>query len=367
MDKVNVINYRAPLRNTYNAIKNGKLTIGFIGGSITDPRNGYNWPEFIIRWFVDKYPNVRIVEENAAIGATGSELAVFRAEKDLIDRHCDLVFIEFAVNDAGVPKEKRMRAREGLIRKLLKDKDRDLVFVYTFWQGMYEEMLAGQVPESIKDFEELARYYDIGSVWVGQYALNEVKAGRVRWEEWLPDGLHPQLYGSSIYASPVINYLENELINKVYDFTVTDEKRINKKPLNIKNWENTEFILFDDVILSGPWYIRRWPNLKWIDQVLETFSIDAKLKFSFIGRGLVLGFDFGSTSAEFKYCLDGGEWIDSERDRDASWPKEGNFYAMCIKDDMEMGMHEFELKVVHGNRPGCCGVNFRIAFIGVIK
>jgi len=67
------------------------VTIGFLGGSITDPRPGYNWPEPVIGWFVNRFPGVRLSVENAAIGATGSALAVFRAQWDIIDRHCDLV------------------------------------------------------------------------------------------------------------------------------------------------------------------------------------------------------------------------------------------------------------------------------------
>lgn len=73
-----------------------------------------------------------------------------------------------------------MRSREGLIRKLLKE-DRDLVITYTYMQDMYEDMMNGIVPASIKEFEELAEHYKIGSVWMGLYALEEVKKGRIRW------------------------------------------------------------------------------------------------------------------------------------------------------------------------------------------
>src|SRR5437763_326691 len=112
------------------ALKSGRITLGFIGGSITDPRSGTRWPEPVTAWFIEHFPGVRVLVENAAIGATSSDLGVFRAERDLIRRGCDLVFIEYAVNDNGVPVENRNRTREGLIRKLLKDEPRDLVFVY---------------------------------------------------------------------------------------------------------------------------------------------------------------------------------------------------------------------------------------------
>ena len=85
---MNVIKHRRRLVRTMEAVSRGKLTVGFIGGSITDARPGYNWPEAVAAWLVGRLPNVRIHIENAAIGATGSDLAVFRAERDLFDRGC---------------------------------------------------------------------------------------------------------------------------------------------------------------------------------------------------------------------------------------------------------------------------------------
>lgn len=41
------------------------------------------------------------------------------AQKEFIDTECDVVFIEYEVNDHGVDCEERMCTREGLIRKLL--------------------------------------------------------------------------------------------------------------------------------------------------------------------------------------------------------------------------------------------------------
>src|SRR4051794_17007352 len=96
---LSIWNHRSKLQQTRIKIQEGSLTVGFIGGSITDARPRHNWPEPVIAWFAEQYPELRIMVENAAIGATGSDLAAFRAKRDLIDTNCDLVFIEFAVND----------------------------------------------------------------------------------------------------------------------------------------------------------------------------------------------------------------------------------------------------------------------------
>ena len=97
--------HRQGLARVSACLRKGRLTVGYIGGSISDPRPPYTWPDVVSRWFANRFPGLRVIEENAALGATGSELAVFRAERDLIDRGCDLVLIEFAVNDSGEPAE----------------------------------------------------------------------------------------------------------------------------------------------------------------------------------------------------------------------------------------------------------------------
>jgi hypothetical protein len=350
--------YRSGLKRTLKALQSGQVTVGFIGGSITDGRPGWNWPEPLAAWF-------------AAIGATGSDLAVFRAERDLIQRGCDLVFIEFAVNDNETPPEQRMRTREGLLRKLLREAERDLILAYTFSQPMYADMLQERLPASIADFEQLAAHYAIGSVWMGLHALQEVQKGRLRWEEWLPDGLHPQLRGSLSYAQSVMSFLQHELIDHPSETAIPAGAAL-PAPLNPRNWENAQLLPFSEVRLEGPWLIQRWPKMVWIDQMLYTAAVGATLAFEFTGRGLMLGFDFGKNSAEFYYRLDDQNWQYSNRDRPDWCGGEGWYRTFPVADDLPPGRHTFELKVVHGNASNAdagghyVGTTFNLALIGVI-
>lgn len=361
-----VTHHRGSLCRTRQKIQEGALTVGFLGGSITDGRAGHNWPEPVINWLVDTYPGLRIQVENAAIGATGSDLAVFRAKRDIIDRDCDLVFVEYAVNDGGVPTEIRNRTREGLLRKLLADDDRDVVIVYTYSQDMYAFMSQGKMPPSIDEFEVMAEHYSIGSVWMGLHAMEEVKRGTMKWEEWLPDGLHPQYRGSLSYGASVIRFLREELREGTTGVKIPAGDRMSA-PLNQMNWQNAYCLPFTHVTLEGPWKIMRWPHLVWMDQVLATAAVGAKMSFDFEGRGLSLGFDFGNTSAEFKYRIDGGEWKTSQRDRPDWCGASGWFRPENIADDLAWRTHHFELEVIHGDRGECRGTNFHLAFIGVIR
>lgn len=70
---------REKLTAFQRALIEGKLTVGYIGGSITDGRPLHNWAIFVNEWLARKFPSLRVRIENAAIGATGSDLATFRA------------------------------------------------------------------------------------------------------------------------------------------------------------------------------------------------------------------------------------------------------------------------------------------------
>lgn len=363
MKQLVTTHHRNKLNNTKHALENGKLTIGFLGGSITQ-HAFHNWPEPVANWIAEKYPSACIQVENAAIGATGSDLAVFRAQRDIIDRNCDIVFVEYAVNDWNETTERRNRTREGLVRKLLKDGKRDVVLVYTFRQEMYSYIMRGEIPDSISEFERIAEHYGIGSVWAGLYAFREVQRGKMRWEEWLPDGLHPQYRGSYSYACCVIEYLEKELSAMGTDSMY--EKQDIPMPLNQNNWQNACILPISSVKREGPWKLVRSTDNVWIDYILATSAPGSKLSFEFQGQGILLGFDFGKTSSEFQYRLDEGEWLTSCRDRPLWCGERGWFRTIVIFEDLSCTNHSVEMMVVHGDRPECTGTNFYLALIGVI-
>ncbi len=79
------IRRRGGLRRTARRLREGGLTVGFLDGSITDARPGYNWPEPVLAWLQGAFPGVRLAIENAAIGTVGSDLAAFRARRDILE------------------------------------------------------------------------------------------------------------------------------------------------------------------------------------------------------------------------------------------------------------------------------------------
>ena len=108
-------------------MENGEaITVLYLGGSITEgafcePLKGinmhgqvydytamadaetYSWRALSYAWLKDNYETEdgQFTMVNAAVGATHSELAAYRLEKQVLNYAPDLLFVEFAINDGG--------------------------------------------------------------------------------------------------------------------------------------------------------------------------------------------------------------------------------------------------------------------------
>lgn len=350
------INIRAGLPHLKAALKRGKVTVGFVGGSITSPTDGRRWSDKFADWFVFNYPGVRLTIENAAKGATGANSAVFRVEKDILPAKCDIVFVETAVNDED--SDFRLEYREGMLRKLLKKGTFDVVAVYTYCQRFYDAMFKGELPESMREWEELCEYYGLSSVNMARFAFDMTVGGYTRWQEWLPDGLHPEFAGSRLYADKVGEFVKAALKEKTKAVTPLPA------PLYKNNWENAYVLDFDKVELNGAWRLVRERRVATVDYLMYTPSVHASMKFEFEGRGVTLCVMCNKHAAGFRYRIDGGEWQKGMSDV-PSWAVNSSDFirTMPLVSNLEDKKHVFELEPVFID--GNTGTDFELATIGI--
>ena len=85
------------------ALRGEPITIGFLGGSITQGCNS-SIPETcyayrVYKWWKEKFPNSDITYVNAGIGGTTSQFGVARVDDDLLSKNIDFTTVEFSVND----------------------------------------------------------------------------------------------------------------------------------------------------------------------------------------------------------------------------------------------------------------------------
>lgn len=179
-----------------------EITIGFIGGSITEGRGAARiqdcYVSQVYRWWYDTFPQATINVINAGIGGTSSYLGVHRVDEELLAHSPDLVFVEFAVNDTA--EELYRNSYENLIRKILMAESNPALVL------LFATNEAGDSCEAIE--AELGRYYHLPMISYGKAVLPEVEAGSFAWYEIAEDIVHPNNRGHAIFAGLITNYLE---------------------------------------------------------------------------------------------------------------------------------------------------------------
>lgn len=113
------------------AAEGEQITIGFIGGSITQGAvvsdEALCYAARVFKWWKDSFPEAKVRYANAGIGATTSQFGVARVSDDLLKYDPDFVIVEYSVNDNDEILADRSdlfrETYEGLIRRILSHKN----------------------------------------------------------------------------------------------------------------------------------------------------------------------------------------------------------------------------------------------------
>lgn len=351
------ITSRRPLWHTAEAIRRGHITIAFVGGSITEPGDAKRWADKVADWFVARYPGLIVDVENAAKGATGSLSSILYVDDSVIPYKPDLIFVESAVNDG---EQAWGACREGVVRKLLEGTESDIVVTYTYSQAMYDDFLAGTLPRTIRDWEELADHYSLTSVFMSRYTFDLVMSGFLKWEEWLPDGLHPADVGSRFYAEPVCALLEEEIANakpQTYEIPA---------PLHADNWGKTYRFPLEKIERHGAWRLVHERRIPTVEYILFTASMTSSLFLKFEGRGFVLRKMENLFHAAYQYRIDGGEWVKKNAPLPA-WSLNATDWVREMEPvtGLEDGEHTLEIQPIFA--PDGRGSTFELTDIAIIR
>ncbi|MCA9245819.1 MAG: SGNH/GDSL hydrolase family protein [Planctomycetales bacterium] len=210
--KAELVRPRDGLGNVLRKLQDGQpVKIAYLGGSITAAAG---WRIKTREWFAREFPQAEVEEIHAAIGGTGSDLGVFRVERDALRHRPDLLFVEFAVNDGGAPPERIWQAMEGIVRQTwAANAQTDICFVYTYRVGYETDLEQGDCPRAASAMEMLADHYGIPSINFAVKVVALQQAGTLVYKSDEPtaegivhfskDGVHPLDAGHQIYADLV--------------------------------------------------------------------------------------------------------------------------------------------------------------------
>jgi lysophospholipase L1-like esterase len=186
-----------------------RLNVVFFGASLTWGANASDPQLTSYRALVGQrleaaYPKAHFKFYDAAIGGTGSQLGVFRLERDVLARRPDLVFLDFSANDdIYSANPETLASYESIVRRLIADGRAPVVIaIFPFMWNV-----AAGSTDGMKRREahlQIAAAYNVPAGDAIALAIERVKAKAITLERmWPVDGVHPCDEGYGVFADAV--------------------------------------------------------------------------------------------------------------------------------------------------------------------
>lgn len=185
------------------AAKGEALTIGFLGGSITQGAlatvHEKTYAYRVFEWWKKSFPEAEMDYVNGGIGGTTSLFGAARAVTDVLMYQPDVVMVDFSVNDDA--DLFFQETYEGVVRRLLTWKSAPAVILLN--NVYYDDGSNAQVFHNA-----VGGWYQLPSVSIRDTLYQRMKDGMYTREELTPDGLHPNDRGHELVAAEVIAFLD---------------------------------------------------------------------------------------------------------------------------------------------------------------
>lgn len=293
-----------------------ELRVAYLGGSITAAADG--WRTLTTEHLRHRFPNTTVTEISAGLPGTGSDLGACRLERDVLRHRPNLLFVEFAVNDANTAPARIERTIEGIVRQTWRaDPGTDIFFVYTVSAPGLPDLRAGKFPPAAEAMERVAAHYGIPSLHFGVEVAQRVAAGELVFKNpaapkdartFSLHGVHPTAAGHRIYFATLERALRT--------LRETSAPRLPSlpTPLHADNWENAQLREIEPSLLQGDWSPVKPddPNLRGVAKALLPPTWRATkpgdtLTFEFTGRTFGLLGIAAPDNGEFRVTVDNFE------------------------------------------------------------
>ncbi|MBE6666519.1 MAG: SGNH/GDSL hydrolase family protein [Ruminococcaceae bacterium] len=352
------------LENTiYRLNKEKKLRVGYFGGSITEGAgasewNRTSWRARITTYLRGTYPDAEITEIMAAVGGTGTDLGLCRCEHDLLSNDPDLVFIEFAVNDSGLPAEEQMPCYENCLRQILNYKNTiDVVCVFSATKSTETQILeTGDFPSRTVQ-AMLAHHYGLPTADPGDMLRNQVALAGGNWLNYTTDNTHPNDEGHLIYTDVMKNALETWLSGETPDSL---REREIPAPLSAADLTPGKLIDLCDCtdLLSDFTFIDK-PFKKRFPHYFKANGIGSTIRYTFEGTGFGLYWIMDNESGAVTVTLDG-----KETKTLYAWDEYCKSFSRGCHvfpfKNLEFGKHTVEIRVSEEKHPDSNGNDISI-------
>lgn len=312
-----------------NAAYSGDIKVSYLGGSITEgtganPRTN-SFVSLTTNGIKEMYPNAKVTEINAGIGGTGSNSGYMRLETDVLDYNPDIVFLEYAVNDAT--NHEFTVYYEGIIRRLLRmEKQPVIIALYSaidhpgtvnagtanekvYTTIRYEEVCKDSSGQNIgrpwlisakSEESKVAEHYGIGEIDFDAEMERIYETGVQVLPEYFIDNVHYNNDGHKLCADFILDTIRK---NPSGYF-----KKINteKAPLlGTGGFDKPEMIMANDARIT---YEGEWTTSSSGDMVAPAEGGSITFKFKGTSFGISGDLRTGGRGGA-AYSIDGGKYV----------------------------------------------------------
>ena len=354
------------------------LSVVFFGGSLTYGANASNpettsWRGLMMDYLLKKYPKTQFYFHDAAIGGSGSDLGMFRLQRDVLSKKPDLVFYDFTVNDGadGADIEK-LASYEGNLRKMI---GAGIPVMQEFFTFKFYHAPEAYKMQRVLDHKKIAEAYHTATADVLTSICELVHSGKVSENDiWPADGAHPYDYGYTLFFETVRDGFEKAVADK--RVCVVPEKPV----FSDKFSKTNRMILVDGTLPKGWRRHTAYRTALWVDGLSSRWMTDmavcggkekgAKvaiteiepLKVEFTGTFVGLFCEKAGNGLSFKVKIDGNPVQHVVKSKEGSqsfdaWPnntsrfcpgyKDGHLFSWIpIANQLAPGKHTLEIDPV---------------------
>ena len=212
-----------------------KITVAYLGGSITQGSSAGDkecYARLTTNWLEEKFPEAEIEYVRAGIGATGSYIGVHRANRDVLSKNPDLIFIDFSVNDTTEHTERNINSYDSLLRKLWNHNTKPAIVTVAMTQ---------ENGTSFQEFHsDICYAYDIPMISYREAILDVINNGHIVWDDISDDNIHPNVPGHKVLTELITTYLQGVIDN--LDAIDSESESDISVPFTANKYENADIL-----------------------------------------------------------------------------------------------------------------------------
>ncbi len=349
-----------------------KLNVVFLGGSLTWGANASDEQKTSYRaytslWMRDHFPKASFWFYDAAIGGTGSDLGLFRIERDVLQYKPDLVFLDFTVND-GVDDDSFVRneSYEALLRTMI-ERGVPVMQVLLGVKHNFEEKTTLESAKRRLCHLKIHEAYHTGLADTFTYIRPLVAKGEIDLDHNYPfEGTHPNDAGYHRFFEAardgLLKAIEDNVVCTIPEKPVYSFRFVPHTRLNVSDIPNLpEGWAINYTLRTAHWFDGM--ASRWMDDALVFDAAKAEsvtpLTIDFTGSFIGLFGEADGDGLAFKATIDGKPV--GETWKTATRPNNNLFFWRNLSMNLKPGKHTLQITpVVPETKKG----QLRIGFIG---